>query len=113
MAIVKGPAYSDTAVGSLGRNLVFSQSGRLAFVRSKTLIVDKATARRRAQRDVFRAAADAWNLLTTEAKNEYNLLAKRLKLTGYNLFLREYVATVAAAIIGLGRIGLMRIGKGA
>lgn len=44
-----------------------------------------------AQRQKFADAVAAWQVLTQEQKSPYNIRAERMQLSGYNLFLREYL----------------------
>jgi len=39
----------------------------------------------------FGQAADAWRLLTDEQKAEYNSRASKLKMTGFNLYIKENI----------------------
>lgn len=43
-------------------------------------------------RNLLKAGAVLWSLLTPEGKATYNERAKRLRMTGYNLFIREWLA---------------------
>ena len=42
-------------------------------------------------RGVFADAVAAWKALTPDEKNQYNIKAKGKHMSGYNLFLREYL----------------------
>lgn len=44
-----------------------------------------------ARQQIFAAAVTAWQSLTPEQKKEYNIKAKYKPLSGYNLYLREYL----------------------
>jgi len=41
--------------------------------------------------DVFKAGVLEWQGLDQSQKDEYNQRAKRLKFSGFNLFMREYL----------------------
>jgi len=43
------------------------------------------------QRNLFKEAVEAWNKLSSEQKQEYNEMAKPLRLTGYQLYIRQYL----------------------
>lgn len=44
-----------------------------------------------ANRTKFADAVAAWQSLTAEQKKEYNGRVRRLRMSGYNLFLKEYL----------------------
>lgn len=49
------------------------------------------TAGQQTRREKFDAAVAGWQGLTEEQKNTYREKAKRKNLSGYNLYLREYL----------------------
>jgi len=49
------------------------------------------TEAQQANRAIFTAAVLAWQNLTTDQKNGYNEKAKYKHLSGYNLYIREYL----------------------
>ena len=51
------------------------------------------TAAQQANRSRFADAADSWNALSDSQKESYNVRARPLSITGYNLFLKETLNT--------------------
>ena len=51
------------------------------------------TTKQQAWRTVFANGMHAWGLLDPETKEQWNLKAKRLKIPGYSLYLRELYLT--------------------
>ena len=47
------------------------------------------TANQNAAADKFKNCKNAWLLLTEEEKNEYNEEAKKYRITGYNLYIKQ------------------------
>lgn len=54
---------------------------------------DPATPAQLTQRAAYKAACTAWVALTSPEKIAYNVLAQPLKITGFNLFVRQYILT--------------------
>jgi hypothetical protein len=42
-------------------------------------------------RTKFAEAVSLWHTLTTEQKNEYRILAKKRRITGFNFFISQYL----------------------
>ena len=135
MAVGTGTLFSATARGSLGKILVYSQSGFKKIIRMDrlnkvwgsplvffedaffgilfsmfsdwswfsffsfshffTYFTKKAyTSNTPAQQNIrsqFKAGYEAWALLTDEEKQVYEDKAKSEFLTGYNVFMKEYI----------------------
>jgi hypothetical protein len=51
------------------------------------------TVQQQAWRDVFKSGKTAWDSLTTDQKKLYNKRGHKIKLTGYNLFMREWLSS--------------------
>lgn len=52
---------------------------------------NRQTEIQQAWRAVFSAAVAAWHVLTENQKEEYRVAAKTLAMTGFNLFISEYL----------------------
>lgn len=67
-------------------------TGKTKFYREPYYITkNPRTEAQQTQREKFASAVLAWQSLTQEQKNPYNMRAERMNLSGYNLFLREYL----------------------
>ena len=67
-------------------------TGRTKYYREPYYITrNPRTPAQQAQRQKFADAVHAWQDLTEEEKMSYNERAKGKRLSGYNLFLREYL----------------------
>ena len=93
MARIKGPLFSMDATGPLGPLLSFGRSKQGVTGRRKNGPRGIATELQVARREAYRAAVDAWNELNTEEKAVFAAAAAALRMSGYNLFIREYLAT--------------------
>jgi hypothetical protein len=90
MARVTGPLMSIEAFGML--------AGRMIFTRTKTGFrcyenkppKNSGTLERKA---IYADGCAAWRLLDTEAKQAWRDQAIPLKITGFNLYMREYLIT--------------------
>lgn len=109
MAKIKGPLLSKTASGKIAERLVFSIRSSGQQVRFQKGQKDIITESRQGQRGVYSAAVEAWNLLSDVAKIEWISEAKALQLTGYNLFMQnflgDYVNGHARAYYGIAIFG--------
>ena len=67
-------------------------TGRTKFYREPFYLTkNPRTEAQQANRQKFADAVAAWQGLTSEQKNQYNIKAKGRHMSGYNLFLREYL----------------------
>lgn len=93
---VKTPLFKELR-GSMGKPLAYDRptcrtlgTGRIILMKKPTPRYTR-TAGQDEVRNKFTAAKEAWNALTPEEKASYNTEAAPLLITGYNLFLREYI----------------------
>lgn len=90
MVKVINPLFSNSAHGRMG-GLVY-QTGRFGqTVRTHVLQRYKPTTLQRQQNYFFGVAVDNWRLLSQPEKDVYINRAKRLNMTGYNLFIQETI----------------------
>jgi hypothetical protein len=91
MAKSRHPLFSLSARGGFARSLIFLKGLKghnvTFFHRPNKNVSNK----QKIVRDRFYNAKTAWNALTAEQKEVYNDLAIPLRITGYNLFLSEFV----------------------
>ena len=103
MAQVNGPLFSMTARGMLSDVLIFQKYRGKTTVRGNRLNYDgdlyftqkdytSDSIPQQKIRGVFKCSVVAWHALTPEQKQAYNDEAGDRPLTGYNLFVREFVA---------------------
>lgn len=95
MAKPTGPLLSMQARGMLGERLTFSVRDSGQQVRFQRSQKDKITAPRSGARSAYTSKYIAWNLLDDSAKQVFIDRAKNLHMTGYNLFMREFVVAVS------------------
>ena len=91
MPKVSGPLFSKEASGSVSPLLTFSLRNSGQQVRFQRKQKDKITALRTAERAKYSAAVVAWNLLTNLEKSDYNIRTVGLHMTGFNLFVQEFI----------------------
>lgn len=80
----------DSLNGNIG-NIVFYQRWKRMYARIYVTPDNPDTEKQRANRALFRNAMNEWKLLSTEEKHRYNKRARRLPMTGQNLFISEYM----------------------
>lgn len=76
--------------GNIG-NIVFYSKWNKMYARIYATPHNPDTEKQRANRTLFRDAMNEWKLLSPEAKYRYNKKARRLPMTGHNLFISEYM----------------------
>lgn len=100
---------SMEASGKIGPDLVFSKRKSGQMARYQRPPKDRETASQVLQRAVYTAGVSAWNALTEEQKSEWIESAVNLHMTGYNLYMRNYLDTHSAgedvATYGIGIFG--------
>ena len=107
MARVRGPLLSVDAAGQVGGGICFRHGTAGVHVlpvappgsRTKAL---KPSAAQRAQRASYRAANVAWRALSLEERAAWEFLAKASgrDVSGWNLFLRAWMAKPVAEVSG-------------
>lgn len=90
MVKVLNPLFSSNASGRFG-NIVF-QGGKFGtMVHVHTPQRFRPSTLQLQQNYYFGVAADSWRLLSNEEKQEYNNRATNLKMTGFNLYIKETI----------------------
>lgn len=117
MAKTKAPLGSFSAHGGLAKSLIYRVSQGVnivsGFYKPGSYRQRPASVSQLAQRAIYSAAVVAWNSLTSEEKLEYVTRALPLHLTGFNLFLREYIenpVVVAFRLLETGDARLLETG---
>ena len=92
MVKLAGPLFSIEAQGTIGGAITYQKGfGKHRAMRVPTHR-DAESAGQLTQRSLFLDAVAAWNALSAPEKAAYNTRAKFLQMTGYNLFVKEYIA---------------------
>lgn len=86
---------SINASGKIGERLVFSKRGSGQQARFQRAQKDVITDDRLAQRVAYSLAVAGWNSLDQTDKDDFNLRAKYLHISGYNLYIRENIGVVS------------------
>ena len=112
-----GPLLSLKASGSIAGNLTFSERKTGSQVRWQKKQKDVLTSDRVEHRARFLEAVASWNALSEEEKLDYKQRAVSLALTGYNLYLKEYLlappvifypAYLGVLILGVSELGYVQ-----
>ena len=78
------------------RDVVNCRRGATAYVRLRVTPANPRSEAQQEHRSTFAQAVAAWKELTDAEREEYRERARRQGRTGYNLYLAEYLARVAA-----------------
>lgn len=93
---------SVEARGIIGERLVFSKRASGQQARFQKAQKDVLTSDRVAQRTLYVDGVSIWNDLTDIEKGVFVSSAKLLHMTGYNLFMREFLLfPFSSSILGL------------
>lgn len=92
MAIVKSPLHSTRASGKIGERLVFIHRGGRQTARFQRAQPNHPTSSQDVYRAAYSEAVGVWNGLTPEQKAVYIDEAVGLHMSGYNLFVKTYLA---------------------
>jgi len=85
------PAF--TALSGRAGNIVFYSYGQRTFFRSYVVPRNPGTPAQRANRGLFRDAMKAWQALSSFDRDTFSRRARRLGMTGHNLFISRYMAS--------------------
>ncbi len=111
MAKTSGPLLSEAAHGTIGGILTYSKKAIVKQVRFQKKQADVLTAPRVAQRALLTAAVDTWHLLSASEKETWNKSAVGLHMSGYNLYIQEYIKSYVPPAEGLSYYGEALYGK--
>lgn len=90
MARVKLSSFLQSVSGSIGNIVYYSTKGR-EYARVYVKPANPDTEGQRIIRRTFGDAVRSWQILPPEEKQNYNRQARRLPISGYNLFISLYM----------------------
>lgn len=90
MAKVTGPLYSVTASGTVAKSMTFGVWKGIQWVRGWVKPANPDTADQQTARARIAAAVASW-LTDTGVHDFWNSEAEGMAMSGYNLYVREYV----------------------
>ena len=91
MVRINGPLMSVEASGKIGERLVFSKRKSGQQARFQKAQKDVVTTDRTIYRALYSMGVSLWKDLTDSEKDVFVSSAKILHMTGYNLFMKEYL----------------------
>ncbi len=91
MAKVTGALYSISASGNIKKTIVYTSFRNTPVVKRFSKPTDLDTDEQQAIRGVYKDGTIAWNNLSEFEKDVYKERAKTKKMTGFNLFMQEYL----------------------
>lgn len=94
MAKLKTPLLSLSASGSIGDVLSFANSSGQNLVRTKPSPTDPKSLAQMYHRWDYQDYAEYWHSLTPAQKQTWETNARRLKITGFNYWMRTYLNTL-------------------
>lgn len=93
MAKVTGPLFSRTASGNWKKILIYTSAKRISIVKKFFISKDPQTEEQTEQRNLYSEGVTSWNSLTEEQKEYWGEESEEKGITGFNLFMREYLNT--------------------
>lgn len=109
MAKTKNALFSTTAKGKVGP-LVVENNKKTQYIKTNIKPKDKKTPKQLKKRKLYGQAVAYWKAFTPQEKKEYNVRAKPLKISGFNLFIKEFTTIPKIAIYGIGIYGANNYG---
>jgi len=91
MAKVKHPLMSIGASGSIGRAITFTKSRGVAICKGFSVSLDRESEEQLILRGVYSSGVVVWNGLSQPQKDVWNDSASGKKVTGFNLFMKNYM----------------------
>lgn len=95
---IMGNQYS----GTIGKSLTVCTRRGKQYIRKYSKPKDKKTPWQKEQRKKLADAVKAWRELSEEAKQAYNVRGKTMNLSGYNLFISEFIRERARRTVAIG-----------
>jgi len=90
MVKLLNPLFSNTASGRFG-GLIYESGPWGPYAKALVPQHRKPTAKQIQQNYFFGIAADSWRELTDAEKAEWNVKARGMKMTGFNLYIKENI----------------------
>lgn len=115
MTKIKYPLHSLSASGSICQKITFSVRDSGQQVRWQKKQLNIVTEARLEARSAYSNAVIAWRLLSDSEKQSWKDQALKIKLTGYNLFVQDYIynysKTDVTSFFGIGVFGVCIFGN--
>lgn len=115
MSQVVGPLFSLNAKGKWGNTLTFTSAFNRNIVKKTPRTKLPASGNQLGVRKVFSDGIVAWNGLPIEEKEEYNQKAKGKSLTGFDIFISDYMNENLKKLgwgkYGAGKYGVNKYGE--
>lgn len=89
MAKPTSPLFSFNVRGTLAKALTFRRRGQQTIAESIPTHADANTAPQKQQRVMFQMCIDLWHTLTAAEQADWESLARRQHMTGYNYYLSQ------------------------
>ena len=106
MVKVKNPLFSFTASGHFKKVIIFTSSKGTAIAKKFFKSKDTKSPVQLTRREIYIQGVNGWNYLPEGEKEEYEERAKAKALTGFNIFMREYLKShnlpYSMGVYGLG-----------
>lgn len=90
MARVKTPSYIMEPGGRMGDLVFYSCRGKV-YTRMYTKPANPNTDKQKAVRKTFGDAVRSWQSLPADIQAKYNKKARRINLSGYNMYISQYM----------------------
>ena len=110
MVKINGPLMSFEASGQLAKTIIFQKNRMSRIVRPWKKKNPPGTLKAVVQRSEYGNAAADWRTAIPEIKRIFRKEAQNQKLTGYNLFLRDWFVKRYSCRYGLARYGISVLG---
>ena len=94
MAKTYGPLFSETAHGTIGGVLTYSTKDVVKQVRYQKKQQKVETEERLVHWKIFKAIIGEWHDLTDSEKADWDKLAVKLHMTGYNLYVKSFFESI-------------------
>lgn len=90
----KTPLFGLEAHGTIADSVTFQRRNRTTFARSKPIPSDPKSLAQIYHRWDYQDYAQYWRSLTPAQKQQWESTARRLRITGFNLWMRTYLNTL-------------------
>jgi len=107
---LKSPLFSLTASGHFKKAIIFTSSKGIAIAKSFFKSKDTKSSVQLDRRLIYRQGVNEWNYLPEGEREEYDNKAKGKPLTGFNVFMKEYLKShnlpYCMSVYGIGIYGI-------
>ena len=84
---IRGDEYK----GTIGKTTTASKWKRVRYLRKWAMPTNPRTPLQMTQRSLFAEAVDMWHALTADQKTSYNRMSSQYGISGFNLFVKNYI----------------------